>query len=47
MAESISKGDFNVKVEVKSPGDVGKLEHNFKQIYERVQRSMQELEMNG
>lgn len=43
-ADKISKGDFKTKIEVRSSGDVGKLELNFKVIYERVQRAMKEME---
>lgn len=45
-AEKISRGDFSSKVRVNSKGDVGRLEQNFKNIYERVQRAMKELGMN-
>ena len=43
-ADRISKGDFTTKVEVRSTGDVGRLELSFKLITERIQRAMEELE---
>ncbi len=46
-ADKISRGDFETKIEVRSSGDVGKLELNFKVIYERVQRTMVELESDA
>ncbi|MCK4757795.1 MAG: HAMP domain-containing protein [Thermoplasmata archaeon] len=46
-ADKISKGDLETKIEVKSSGDIGRLELNFIIISERVQRAMKELESDG
>lgn len=45
-ADRISKGDFGAEVSVRSRGEVGKLERNFKLIGERVHKAMKELGMN-
>ena len=47
VVDKISRGDFETKIEVRSSGDVGKLELNFKVIYEKVQRAMKELESDA
>ncbi len=46
VADKISKGDFETKIEVKSSGDIGRLELNFKRIADRVERAIKEME-NG
>ena len=43
-ADKISKGDFETRIEVKSSGDIGRLELNFKRISGRVERAIKEME---
>ncbi len=45
-ADKISKGDFGTSIEIKSSGDIGRLELNFKRISDRVERAIKEME-NG
>jgi nitrogen fixation/metabolism regulation signal transduction histidine kinase len=46
-ADKISKGDFSTKIEVRSSGDIGRLEQSFKLISEKIQRAMKELESDA
>ena len=47
VAEKASKGDYSDNLEVRHPGDIGRLERDFIIISDRVQKAMKELDMDG
>ena len=47
MAEKVSKGDYSNIEDTKYTGDIGRLERDFRIISKRVQKAMEEVNMDG
>ena len=47
QVERISQGDFSEPIKLEGSGEIGRLEHSFKLLADRVQRAMKELSLDG